>query len=66
MQIALFFQQAFKTLIEGKSEDGETNTVPEMIDAMKGINSEETTVKEEIEVTEVEHVSPEDLTDFQV
>lgn len=39
----------FKQLIEGRSMDGKTNTIPEMIDVLQGINNEETTVKGDVE-----------------
>ena len=54
---------------EGRNQNGEIDTVPEMFDAAHGI-SDDTTIKEEIEeqVEEdtPERVTPEDLANFEV
>ena len=62
---------------EGRSPNGEIDTVPEMLDAMRGINDDETVqhdvderidmkIEENNEETEVDRVSAEDLAGFQV
>lgn len=40
----------FKQLIEGRSPNGEVDTIPEMVDVMKGIN-DDSTIKDETEST---------------
>lgn len=61
--------EEFKQFIEGRKPDGEIDTIPEMIDATKGI-SDQQTIKEEIskevEESDVERVTPEDLEGFEV
>lgn len=39
----------FKQLVEGRSMDGKTNTIPEIIDVLQGIDNETTTVKEDVD-----------------
>lgn len=62
---------------EGRSPNGEIDTVPEMLDALRGINDDETVqqdvderidlkIGENNEETEVDRVSAEDLEGFQV
>ena len=60
----------FKQLIEGENPNGEIDTIPEQMRAMQGISDDGKTVKDEIvaqiDETEVERVSPEDLAGFVV
>jgi hypothetical protein len=59
----------FKKLIEGDEPNSEVNTIPEVMRVMQGI-SDDTTVKKEIEdeveESDVERVTPEDLDNFEV
>ena len=52
----------FKLLIEGRSQDGKTDTIPEIIDALRGIDSETTTVKEDVDVQIDESVADQTAT----
>lgn len=61
--------EEFKQFIEGRNPDGEIDTIPEMIDAAKGISDEETIKEEiskEVDESDVERVTPEDLEGFEV
>lgn len=54
---------------EGIDTNGEIDTVPEMLNAMRGISDNETVVEkveEQVEETDVERVTPEDLAGFEV
>lgn len=61
--------EEFKQFIEGRKPDGTINTVQEILDATQGIG-DESTIKQEIEKdideTEVERVTQEDLANFEV
>ena len=61
--------EEFKQFIEGRNPDGQINTLPEMMDAAQGISDQETIKEEiqsEVEESDVERVSPEDLDNFEV
>ena len=54
---------------EGRDQNGEINTVPELMDAAKGISEDKTIkeeIQEEVEESDVERVTPEDLDNFEV
>lgn len=55
----------FLKLMESKDPNSEVDTIPELMDAMRGI-SDDTTVKDEIEEDSPERVTPEDLEHFEV
>lgn len=60
----------FKQFIEGRNPNGTIDTVPELMDAANGINEGDGTIKEEIDTevqsSEVERVTPEDLSNFEI
>ena len=61
--------EEFKQFIEGRNPDQRIDTLPEMIDALHGISDDETVKEEiqsEVEESDVERVSPEDLDNFEV
>lgn len=68
--------EQFKQLIEGRSQDGKTDTIPEIIDVMQGINNEETTIKGDVDeqisennesvIMKTDRVTPEDIAGFEV
>ena len=61
--------EEFKQFIEGRNPDGQIDTLPEMLDAAQGISDQETIKEEiqsEVEESDVERVSPEDLDNFEV
>jgi hypothetical protein len=54
---------------EGRSPNGEIDTVPELYDAMRGISDDRTVteqIEEQVEEDAPERVTPEDLANFQV
>ena len=59
----------FLQFMEGRNPNGEIDTIPEMIDAAKGIGDDETIKEEigkEVEEADVERVTPEELDNFEV
>ena len=55
----------FKQFIEGRNPDGDIDTVPEMMDAARGI-SDSTTIKEDVEQQMSEHDTENEATDDDI
>ena len=57
--------EEFKQFIEGRNPDGDIDTVPEMLDAARGI-SDTTTIKEDVEQQMGEHDTENEATDSDI
>ena len=57
--------EEFKQFIEGRNPDGDIDTVPEMLDAARGI-SDSTTIKEDVEQQMSEHDTENEATDDDI
>ena len=57
--------EEFKQFIEGRNPDGDIDTVPEMLDAARGI-SDSTTIKEDVEQQMSEHDQDNEATDADI